>query len=89
MKKLRQLLGKSFKAESNLTLGSPALLLQNVLKERKIEINIWDPIVDKNFEEYAKKYKWNSEKFLKPISISKMPDYIKENSDKYSEWLDS
>ena len=37
----------------------------------------------------SKKYKWNSEKFLKPISISKMPDYIKENSDKYSEWLDS
>jgi UDPglucose 6-dehydrogenase len=55
------ILGKSFKAESNLTLGSPALLLQNVLKEKKIEINIWDPIVDKNFEEYSKKYNWNKQ----------------------------
>ena len=30
------ILGKSFKAESNLTLGSPAILLQNILQERNI-----------------------------------------------------
>ena len=55
------ILGKSFKAESNLTLGSPAILLQNILKEKNIETNIWDPIVDGNFEEYSKKYQWNIE----------------------------
>jgi UDPglucose 6-dehydrogenase len=74
------ILGKSFKAESNLTLGSPALLLQNILKERKIEINIWDPIVDKNFEENAKKYNWNKEPQLffvatKHEEFNKFPFY--------------
>ena len=53
------ILGKSFKAETNLTLGSPALLLQNILEERKVEMNIWDPIVDGNYEEYSKQYEWN------------------------------
>ena len=43
------ILGKSFKAESNLILGSPAILLQNILKEKNIKTNIWDPIVDGNF----------------------------------------
>ena len=74
------ILGKSFKAESNLTLGSPALLLQNILKEKKIEINIWDPIVDKNFKEYEKKYKWNEEPQLffvatKHEEFNKFPFY--------------
>ena len=74
------ILGKSFKAESNLTLGSPALLLQNILKEKKIEINIWYPSVDKNFEEYAKKYKWNEEPQLffvatKHEEFNKFPFY--------------
>ena len=55
------ILGKSFKAESNLTLGSPAILLQNILKEKNIKANIWDPIVDQKFEEYLKKYSWDKE----------------------------
>ncbi len=55
------ILGKSFKAESNLTLGSPAILLQNILKERKIDTNIWDPIVDGDYSKYSKKYNWNNE----------------------------
>ena len=55
------ILGKSFKAESNLTLGSPAILLHNILKEKNIKTNIWDPIIDGNFEENSKKYKWNTE----------------------------
>ena len=54
------ILGKSFKAESNLTLGSPAILLQNILKEKNIETNIWDPIIDQKFKEYSKKYSWDS-----------------------------
>jgi len=53
------ILGKSFKAESNLTLGSPALLLQNLLKEKNVDVNIWDPIIDSNFEKFSKKYLWD------------------------------
>ena len=40
------LLGKSFKAESNLTVGSPATLLSNILKERGIESIMYDPHID-------------------------------------------
>ncbi len=54
------ILGKSFKAESNLTLGSPAILLKNILKEKGINTKIWDPIVDGNYEKFAKKFEWNS-----------------------------
>jgi len=37
----------------------------------------------------SKKYKWNSEKVLKRIEISEMPDYLRNNLSKYSEWIDS
>lgn len=41
------ILGKSYKPESALTTGSPALLLAHILKERKKEEFIhWDPYVD-------------------------------------------
>ena len=58
------ILGKSFKAESNLTLGSPALLLENFLKEKNIDVNIWDPIVDGNFDKFNKKYLWDQKSQL-------------------------
>ena len=61
--------------ESKITLSQ----LKEKIKNKKA---IYDLSVD------SKKYKWNSEKLLKAIEISKMPDYIKENPDKYSEWLD-
>ena len=74
------ILGKSFKAESNLTLGSPAILLQNLLKEKNIKANIWDPIVDQKFEEYSKKYSWDKEAQLffiatKHEEFNKFPFY--------------
>ena len=53
--------------------------LKEKIKNKKA---IYDLSVD------SKKYKWDSEKLLKTIEISKMPDYIKENPGKYSEWLD-
>ena len=41
------LLGKSFKKETNLTIGSPAVLLRNILFERGEEdVVMWDPHVD-------------------------------------------
>ena len=56
------------------------------LSQLKEKINNKQAIYDLNVD--SKKYKWDSEKLLKPIEISKMPDYIRQNSDKYSKWLD-
>tara|TARA_Y100001951_G_scaffold96820_1_gene95926 strand:- start:816 stop:2096 length:1281 start_codon:yes stop_codon:yes gene_type:complete len=40
------ILGKCFKPETNLTLGSPSLLLKNILEEKGETVKIWDPYVD-------------------------------------------
>jgi len=53
------ILGKSFKPETTLTLGSPSLLLKTILEEYGITIKIWDPYVDGNIEKTAKEYGWN------------------------------
>ena len=42
----RVILGKSYKPETNLTVGSPAVRLHNELRERGIECMAWDPHVD-------------------------------------------
>jgi UDPglucose 6-dehydrogenase len=47
------ILGKTFKEETNLTIGSPAILLKNILEERGINAIHYDPFVDDvdiNFE---------------------------------------
>ena len=41
-----RILGKSFKPETNLTVGSPAILLKNILEDRGHEVFNWDPHVD-------------------------------------------
>ncbi len=38
--------GRSFKAGTNLTIGSPATLLANILGERGFEVQMYDPYVD-------------------------------------------
>jgi UDPglucose 6-dehydrogenase len=38
--------GKTFKEETNLILGSPAILLSNILKEKGIEFLHYDPFID-------------------------------------------
>lgn len=38
--------GRAFKAGTNLTVGSPAILLANLLEERGFEVEMWDPHVD-------------------------------------------
>src|SRR5262249_28194626 len=43
---LKVILGKSFKPETNITVGSPALLLKNLLVERGHEVVMYDPNVD-------------------------------------------
>jgi UDPglucose 6-dehydrogenase len=42
------ILGKSFKPETDLTVGSPAILLKNLLEERGLKPEMWDPHVDGN-----------------------------------------
>ena len=74
------ILGKSFKAESNLTLGSPSILLKNILEEKNIKVKIWDPIIDKKLEFYKKEYFWDTEPQLffigtKHEEFNKFPFY--------------
>jgi UDPglucose 6-dehydrogenase len=40
------ILGKAFKPETNLTLGSPSVLLKNILVEKGYTVTIFDPFVD-------------------------------------------
>ena len=40
------ILGKAFKQETNLTVGSPAILLKNILEERGTSVTCYDPYVD-------------------------------------------
>lgn len=40
------ILGRSFKAETNLTVGSPAILLENILKERGVKVHSFDPQIN-------------------------------------------
>ena len=47
-----KILGKSFKPETNITTGSPSILLKNILEERKHEVEIWDPYVDESENEF-------------------------------------
>lgn len=44
-------LGRTFKPETNLTVGSGAILLSNILREKKIQVIEWDP--------YAPEFKWS------------------------------
>jgi len=40
------ILGKCFKKETNLTVGSPSILLKNILDEKQIESTMFDPWID-------------------------------------------
>jgi UDPglucose 6-dehydrogenase len=42
------ILGKCFKKETNLTVGSPSILLYNILLEKINDVAIYDPFVDDN-----------------------------------------
>ena len=43
---LKIILGKSFKPNSNIPAGSPAVLLKNILQERGHDVEMYDPYVD-------------------------------------------
>jgi UDPglucose 6-dehydrogenase len=40
------ILGKTFKKETNLVVGSPSILLKNILAEKKHEVKMYDPWID-------------------------------------------
>lgn len=40
------ILGKTFKKETNLILGSPSILLKNILEEKNINVKMYDPWID-------------------------------------------
>jgi len=71
------ILGKTFKPETNLTLGSPSLLLENLIKEKGHKVFSWDPYIDEKYEDVCEKFNWINENFLHVFFIgTKHPDFI-------------
>ena len=55
------ILGKTFKPETNLILGSPSLLLKNILEERGEKVKIWDPYVDSmDMKKVSQEMEWET-----------------------------
>ena len=50
------ILGKSFKPETNITTGSPSILLCNILEERGHGVFMWDPYIDEPWEKIKEMY---------------------------------
>ena len=48
------ILGKCFKKETNLTVGSPSILLKNILDEKNIECEMFDPWIDEGEYNFKK-----------------------------------
>ena len=48
------ILGKTFKEETNLIIGSPAILLKNILEERGVKVTDYDPFVDEYDVDFKK-----------------------------------
>ena len=62
--------------DSGLTLDD----VKKMVKNKKV---LYDHSVDQ------KDYKWRGTTTLKKISLSEMPDYLRENNKKYTKWLES
>lgn len=48
------ILGKTFKEETNLIVGSPAILLANILSEKGVRFTHYDPFVDTDIPDFVK-----------------------------------
>jgi UDPglucose 6-dehydrogenase len=46
------ILGRTFKPETNITTGSPAILLENILTERGFSVMSYDPYLDESLPEF-------------------------------------
>ena len=72
------ILGKTFKPETNLLLGSPSILLKNLIEEKKYKVFAWDPYVDEPYEKVSAKMNWIDDKIKHTFFIgTKHPDFIK------------
>ena len=58
------ILGKCFKPETNLVVGSPSILLKNILEELGEKVIMWDPYIDKNEKEFVKENNLDKEPSL-------------------------
>lgn len=83
------ILGKTFKPETNLILGSPALLLENILKEKKLTVFSWDPYVDDEYKKVVSKYNWDNSNISHVFFIgTKHPEFVTFNYPKNSIIID-
>ena len=72
------ILGKTFKPETNLLLGSPSILLKNLIEEKKYKVYSWDPYVDEPYESVTNEMNWDDSKIKHTFFIgTKHPDFIK------------
>ena len=54
------ILGKTFKPETNIETGSPSILLKNILEEKGETVRMWDPYVDdSNIMKVKEEYEWD------------------------------
>jgi UDPglucose 6-dehydrogenase len=58
------ILGKAFKEQTNLEVGSPSILLKNILAERGIEVEMYDPWVDDAEDKTVNPYENGSPKLF-------------------------
>jgi len=70
------ILGKSFKPETNVTTGSPSVLLKNILEERGHPVFIWDPYIDEPWKEIKKMYEDSETESQLYFIGTKHPDFI-------------
>ena len=54
------ILGKTFKPETNIETGSPSILLKNILEEKGETVRMWDPYVDdSDIMKVKDEYEWD------------------------------
>jgi UDPglucose 6-dehydrogenase len=81
------ILGKSYKPETNITTGSPSILLKNILEERGRTIAIWDPYIDAPIETFCAAQGLEGRAVLYFIG-TKHPDFLSFPYEKGSAILD-
>tara|TARA_A100001201_G_scaffold141327_1_gene136477 strand:+ start:2209 stop:3471 length:1263 start_codon:yes stop_codon:yes gene_type:complete len=81
------ILGKSFKPETNITTGSPSILLKNILEERGHGVFMWDPYIDEPWETIKEMYDDEDEPQIYFIG-TKHPEFVDFPFEKGSVVLD-
>ena len=72
------ILGKTFKPETNLLLGSPSILLKNILEEKGKKVFSWDPFVDEPFDNVLSKNNWDNKNIKHTFFIgTKHKEFLK------------